>query len=256
MASTSALATRARRGPMDEVDMGGRRKTQMDPITRTLSPIVTGTSILAIKYRDGVMMAGDTLGSYGSLARFKEVRRIVAAGKETLVAADGDISDFQYIEDFLKEMEVDEKCIGDGLTRSAKEIFSRMTNLLYFRRTKINPLWNNLVVGGLVDGNPFLGTTDKIGTAYEADYVATGIGLHLAMPLLRKEWKPNMTEAQARELLSNCMRVLFYRDCRTINKITFASATAGGPVVEEPVVLETEWSYKLFEFPSGIVPPS
>ena len=26
-------------------------------------PIVTGTSVLAIKYKDGIMMAADTLGS-------------------------------------------------------------------------------------------------------------------------------------------------------------------------------------------------
>ena len=33
-----------------------------DPKQHTLSPVVTGTSVLAIKYKDGVMMAADTLG--------------------------------------------------------------------------------------------------------------------------------------------------------------------------------------------------
>ena len=39
------------------------------PHKATTSPIVTGSSVLAIKYRDGVMMAADTLGSYGSMVR-------------------------------------------------------------------------------------------------------------------------------------------------------------------------------------------
>ncbi|CAB1103648.1 unnamed protein product [Ectocarpus sp. CCAP 1310/34] len=40
----------------------------------TSQPIVTGTSVLGIK--DGVMLAADTLASYGSLARYKNVERL------------------------------------------------------------------------------------------------------------------------------------------------------------------------------------
>jgi hypothetical protein len=37
---------------------------------------VTGTSVLALKYKDGVLMACDTLGSYGSTKRYKSVERM------------------------------------------------------------------------------------------------------------------------------------------------------------------------------------
>ena len=43
----------------------------------------------------GVLIAADTLGSYGSLARFKDVRRVGAYGSHTIVGAAGDLSDFQ-----------------------------------------------------------------------------------------------------------------------------------------------------------------
>jgi 20S proteasome subunit beta 7 len=33
------------------------------PIQHTQQPIVTGTSVLGIKYKDGVMLAADTLGT-------------------------------------------------------------------------------------------------------------------------------------------------------------------------------------------------
>ncbi|CAN0329823.1 unnamed protein product [Discosporangium mesarthrocarpum] len=46
------------------------------PISHTTRPMVTGTSVLGIKYKDGVMLAADTLASYGSLARYKSVERI------------------------------------------------------------------------------------------------------------------------------------------------------------------------------------
>lgn len=65
----------------------------------TQQPIVTGTSVLAIKYKDGVMMAADTLASYGSLARFMDVRRIkYVEGANALVGCSGDMSDFQHIQ--------------------------------------------------------------------------------------------------------------------------------------------------------------
>ena len=59
-----------------------------DPLTHTKRPIVTGTSVLGIQYKDGVMLAADTLGSYGSLARFKDLRRIRKVGARTLVGTD------------------------------------------------------------------------------------------------------------------------------------------------------------------------
>ena len=45
-----------------------------EPLKHTKRPVVMGTSVIAIQYADGIMMAADTLGSYGSLARFKDLR--------------------------------------------------------------------------------------------------------------------------------------------------------------------------------------
>jgi hypothetical protein len=40
-----------------------------EPSTRTQNPIVTGTGVLGIKYRDGVMLAADTLGAFFGVFR-------------------------------------------------------------------------------------------------------------------------------------------------------------------------------------------
>lgn len=50
----------------------------------------------------------------------------------------------------------------------------------------------------------------------------------------RKSWRPDMEEGEARELLEQCLRVLFYRDCRALNKIRIAKATAEGTVISTP----------------------
>lgn len=64
-----------------------------------------------------------------------------------------------------------------------------------------------------------MGTIDKIGTTYTDDFVATGFGNHFAIPIIRKRWRADMTEAEARALLEDCLRVLFYRDCQAINRV-------------------------------------
>lgn len=43
----------------------------------TMSPSSSGTSVVGIRYKDGVIIAGDTLVSYGSLARFTNFDRVV-----------------------------------------------------------------------------------------------------------------------------------------------------------------------------------
>ena len=40
---------------------------ELDTTVSSRQPIVTGTSVLAIKFKDGIMMAADTLGSYPQL---------------------------------------------------------------------------------------------------------------------------------------------------------------------------------------------
>ena len=194
------------------------------------------------------MVAADTLGSYGGLARFKDLRRIRAVGDYTLLGAGGEYSDFQHIIDVLGQATVSDFCVDDGSTLDPKNIHCLLTRMMYQRRNKGDPLWNSLVVAGVKgEQGSYLGYVDSLGTAFESDFVATGFGGHLAIPLLRNHWKQGMTADEAKALLVMCMRTLFYRDSRTINRISFATVTAeGGPVVEEPVNLETKWDFKLF----------
>ena len=57
---------------------------------------------------------------------------------------------------------------------------------------------------------------------YSASTIATGYGAYIAQPLLRKavEGRENtLTEPEARAILENALRVLFYRDARSINQV-------------------------------------
>jgi len=209
------------------------------PSKRTQSPIVTGTSVLALKYQGGVLMATDTLGSYGSLARFFELERTHQVGAYTAVGAGGDISDYQHICKMLDDLANDDYIRNDGSRLYPVEIWNYLCRVMYQRRNKFDPLWNYMVVGGHRDGESFLGYVDLVGTSYKDDFIATGYGAYIALPLIRKAWRPDITLEEARKLLEDCMRVLFYRDARSYNKIQITNISAAGVEITPPFKLET-----------------
>lgn len=75
---------------------------------------------------------------------------------------------------------------------------------------------------------------------------ATGLGAHLALPLLRNGWRADLSEPEARTLLRDAMRVLFYRDTRASATLSFGKVEAAGSFVEDPSALDTFWEHPEF----------
>ena len=144
-----------------------------EPSRRTTQPMVTGGSVVALKYAGGVLVAADTLASYGSMARFEGVVRMakVGAAGDTLLAAGGDYSDYQQILKIVEARAVTEYVADDAATLSPSMLHHWLTRLLYQRRTKMDPLWNSLVIAGFRKGEAYLGTSDLYGTMYTDDFV-------------------------------------------------------------------------------------
>jgi len=217
-----------------------------DGVQRTQQPIVTGTSVLAIMYKDGIMMAADNLASYGSLARFKNVQRLHPVGSNTVLGASGDLSDFQYIQSLLDELVIEEFTHQDAHSLGPAEVHEYLSRVMYGRRSKFDPLWNALLVGGFNDGKRFLAYVDLLGTTYSSPSLATGYGAHIAIPLLRSAVdgrEDTLTEEDARKLLHDCMRVLFYRDARSLDKYQLATVTAAGVQISDQIKIETAWNF-------------
>lgn len=219
-------------------------QTEQGPVRHTLSPMVTGTSVLGVKFNGGVMIAADTLGSYGSLARYRTVSRLLRVNDTTVLGSGGDYADFQFIKSIIEQRVIDEECLDDGFKYTPKALFSWLTRVYYNRRSRMNPLWNTTIVAGMQNDEPFLGYVDKIGTAYEAPSVASGYGAYIAQPLLRAgiESNPTMDQAEAQQLIDRCLKVLFYRDARSWNRYELAVVTKKGAQIEGPYSSTTEWS--------------
>ncbi|KAK1610519.1 hypothetical protein QYE76_034192 [Lolium multiflorum] len=228
---------------------GGGEGTQ-----RTLNPYVTGNSVIAMKYKDGVIMACDTGASYGSTLRYKSVERIKAVGKHSLIGGSGEFSDFQEILRYLDELTLSDHMWDDGNSLGPKEIHAYLTRVMYNRRNKFDPLWNSLVLGGVKKGpkgdEKYLGMVNMIGTHFEENHIATGFGNHMAVPILRGEWREDLTFEEAVKLIEKCLLVLLYRDRSSINKFQIAKITTEGSTIYPPYALKTNWGFSAFENPS------
>ncbi|GAB1311449.1 Proteasome subunit beta type-7 [Madurella fahalii] len=238
------------------------------PKTATQSPVVTGTSVIAIKFKDGVVMAADNLASYGSLARFTDVKRLRTFLGTSVVGFGGDVSDMQFLDRHLQELAIDEAYEHDpsssadntddsgpnnpppGTTLNAANLHKYLQKLMYRRRNDFDPLWNQILVAGLDSARkPFLASVDLRGTAFTSPSLATGFGAALAQPIMRRyaatdEDAAKLSRDQAVAVVKECMKVLFYRDARSLDRYSIAVVTKDGVQLSEDEQLEKQsWAF-------------
>jgi len=66
------------------------------------------------------------------------------------------MSDFQHIQKSLEELIIEEFAFQDGHDLGPAQIHEYLSQVMYSRRSKLNPLWNSLLVGGFKDGKRYL----------------------------------------------------------------------------------------------------
>lgn len=235
--------------PRDPFSSKYTGENDSDIITHFHTPVTTSTSVLGIAFKDGVLIAADLLASYGSLARFKNCPRILKVNKNTVLGVGGDYADYQFLKELINGKIIGEECLEDGIYIKPASLHCWLTRVMYNRRCKVDPLWNNIIVGGVQDGKPFLGAVDKLGTAYEDKIIATGYGAYIATPLLRDalEKNPDMNADEAVAILKKCMEVLYYRDARSFNKYELAIISPTTSEVSGPFEINADWNiaYKI-----------
>ncbi|KAL4776218.1 nucleophile aminohydrolase [Aspergillus nidulans var. acristatus] len=220
------------------------------PKTHTQSPAVTGTSVIAVKFNGGVAIAADNLASYGSLARFTDVKRLRKFGDAAVIGFSGDVSDMQYIDRLLESIDIRENYSVHGNQLNAKNLHTYLSKVFYKRRSDFNPLWNHILVAGFdSEKKPFLSSADLLGTTFSAPHLATGFGAHLAIPILRRlfpEERPieEISKEDAVSALKDCLKVLWYRDARSMDKYSLALITQEGIEMYEDQQVEAQnWAF-------------
>lgn len=201
--------------------------------------------------------------SYGSLARFTDVKRLRVFLNTSVVGFGGDVSDMQYLDRHLNELAIEESYETEPIATTAEDgtvsrpgvlnaanLHKYLQRLFYARRNKFDPLWNQVLVAGLdAASRPFLSSVDLRGTAFTSPSLATGFGAMLAQPILRthaptEEEAAKLTREQAVDAVKECMKVLYYRDARSLDRYSIAVVTKEGIELKEDEQLEKQsWAF-------------
>ena len=118
---------------------------------------------------------------------FSFIPLLLQVNDSTIVACTGDYADFQWLREVIEQKQIDEEVSGFGGCETTKPsaLYHWLTRFLYNRRSKFDPLWTTVVVGGIQDGAPFLGCVNYIGVAYQENAISTGLGQDIAVPIMR-----------------------------------------------------------------------
>lgn len=162
-----------------------------------------GTTVLALRYADGVVMAGDRRATAGNVIAHKRVQKVFAADDYSAVAISGTAGmAIELIKLFQTELEHYEKIEGTRLSLEGKANFlARMVRghlPLAFQGLAVVPLFCGY---DEQERTGRLYSFDVVGGRYEEqDYAATGSGGSEAKSFLKASFSEGLEEADALRL--------------------------------------------------------
>lgn len=183
-----------------------------------LPDVPEGTTILAMRYAEGVVMAGDRRATAGNIIAHKRVQKVFAADDFSAVAVSGTAGmAVELIKLFQTELEHYEKIEGLRLSLEGKANF-----LARLVRNQLPLAFQGLVVVPLfcgydeATGHGRLYTFDVVGGRYEEqDYAATGSGGQEARAFLKATYTPDRNEEQALHLATEALVAAAEEDTAT-----------------------------------------
>ena len=184
------------------------RREHPDSLTRLTQPLSAeaaaqvphGTTVLGLKYADGIVMAGDRRATAGYTIADDKMRKVFAADDYSVIAIAGAAGmAVDMVKLFQLELEHYEKLTGDRLSLEGKA--NRLAQMI---RSNFPLAMQGLVVvplfGGYDErrGEGRLFYYDATGGRWEEDdYQSTGSGSQPAKNSLKKRWRPGLDRATA-----------------------------------------------------------
>ena len=208
------------------------------------SILKSGTTILGIVCKDGVVMAADRRSVAGTIVMSKNVQKAVQINDYLVTSATGNASDIEMqkkvIAAQLKLKELRSK--SRPTVSQAANLIGTVTYQNIRQPSMITSIVGTLVAGFNEDGTTELYTVEPAGTAMKVDdYDANfGSGMPFVMGLLERQYKKDMTVDQAVELAVEAIKASTQRDIGSGNGIDVFAITKNGinHIVEQEITSE------------------
>jgi proteasome beta subunit len=176
---------------------------QRTPIDRSPAAVAHGTTVIALKFTDGVVMAGDRRAVEGYTIADEEMNKVFPADDYSAVGIAGVAGQaIEMVKLFQLELEHYEKVEGEHLSLEGKA--NRLAQMV---RASFPMVMQGLVVVPIYAGydprrsEGRIYRYDVIGGRYEeSDYAATGSGSRDAKASMKKRWRRDLSQSDAIEV--------------------------------------------------------
>ena len=202
----------------DLLDSLGNRPTWSLPAGEKPPLAPEGTTVLAMRYDGGVVMAGDRRATEGHLVAHRRIRKVFPADRYSAISIAG-IAGLatEMVKLFQVELEHYEKIEGVRLSLDGQASF-----LARLVRGQLPLAFQGLVVVPLFagydprEGRGRLFSYDAVGGRYEEiDFGSTGSGARLAKSYLRTVYREDLSPDEAAELAVKALVAASQEDTAT-----------------------------------------
>lgn len=190
----------------------------------------TGATVVAIKCVDGVVVATDSLISWGTMMLSEKGIKAFKLTDSIVLASAGLTSDYQMLVNRLRaQIKLYE--LNEKRKISVKALSKIVANTLYSRR--LMPLYVQTVIVGVDDDGPALYTLDMGGSLIPDDFTAAGSGTRTAYGVLENKYRPDLTVKEAEEIAISAVRASIARDIQSGGFIRVMTVTEKGVTERE-----------------------
>jgi len=174
----------------------------------------TGTTVVAIKFDRGVVIASDKRASTGTLMVVdKATKKLYEITDNIVMGAAGVVADIQMLAKILSA-EVKLKELRSKIKVTAEEAANLLSRIMY--SYKFFPFFTEIIIAGKDKDDFSIYVLDELGglTKHD-DFIATGSGMMYALGVLESNYRKGLTKEEAKELARKAILAAIERDLGT-----------------------------------------
>ncbi|MBY8999689.1 MAG: proteasome subunit beta [Candidatus Heimdallarchaeota archaeon] len=173
-----------------------------------------GTTTIALRTKDGVVVAADKRASMGTFVASKKADKVHKLNDSTVATIAGLVSDAQYLIN-LTRANINLYELARGYPPTSKMAGNLLASIMYEQYRQYFPYYVNMIVAGLDKEGPHVFNLDMAGGITDEDFASTGSGSLVAIGVLEYTWKADLPEKEGIVIAIKALATAISRDTAT-----------------------------------------
>eukprot|EP00180_Rhodochaete_pulchella_P004751 Plantae.Rhodophyta-Rhodochaete_pulchella.ctg9527.p1 GENE.Plantae.Rhodophyta-Rhodochaete_pulchella.ctg9527~~Plantae.Rhodophyta-Rhodochaete_pulchella.ctg9527.p1 ORF type:complete len:294 (+),score=44.93 Plantae.Rhodophyta-Rhodochaete_pulchella.ctg9527:69-884(+) len=207
-------------------------------------PLKTGTTIVGVVFKDGVVLGADTRSTAGATVFDKDCDKIHYIAPNIYCCGAGTAADTEFTTQLIAS-QLELHRLATGRDSRVATSLTMLKQRLFRYQGYVSAA---LVLGGVDLNGPHLYTVYPHGSTDSLPFVTMGSGSLAAMAIFESGYKDDMTEAEARKLVYDAISAGIFNDLGSGGNVDLCVITKGKAEVIKGYARENPRKYRK---PSG-----